>query len=228
MAVKKAQIKLDPPSELVFKDVRKGSSQVKLTITNLSADEAVHFKVKTTAPKRYCVRPNQGKIDASSSVEVMLILQQLGSDEVRTDKADKFLVQAVSAPADRDTKDVFNDVPKDVLTEVKLRCKFQVELLDQVQEEDLESKNSLQSLDPTPSSSTSDKPQLEVLKAENARLTAENLKIKEAMVEAKKHVNTSISQQSASRQAATAAAKNDMLPLLVAAFVLGVLLGWYF
>jgi hypothetical protein len=32
--------------------------------------EPVAFKVKTTAPKQYCVRPNSGRIEANQSVEV--------------------------------------------------------------------------------------------------------------------------------------------------------------
>ncbi len=32
--------------------------------------EPVAFKIKTTAPKQYCVRPNSGRIEANQSVEV--------------------------------------------------------------------------------------------------------------------------------------------------------------
>lgn len=33
-------------------------------------DRNVCFKVKTTAPRRYCVRPNSGIIDAGTSINV--------------------------------------------------------------------------------------------------------------------------------------------------------------
>lgn len=33
-------------------------------------DRNVCFKVKTTAPRRYCVRPNSGVIDAGTSINV--------------------------------------------------------------------------------------------------------------------------------------------------------------
>uniref|UniRef100_A0A2K5YHE4 MSP domain-containing protein n=1 Tax=Mandrillus leucophaeus TaxID=9568 RepID=A0A2K5YHE4_MANLE len=33
-------------------------------------DRNVCFKVKTTAPRRYCVRPNSGIIDAGASINV--------------------------------------------------------------------------------------------------------------------------------------------------------------
>lgn len=33
-------------------------------------DQTILFKIKTTAPKRYCVRPNSGVLEAHSSLEV--------------------------------------------------------------------------------------------------------------------------------------------------------------
>jgi hypothetical protein len=33
-------------------------------------DKKILFKIKTTAPKKYCVRPNCGAIDPKSSVEI--------------------------------------------------------------------------------------------------------------------------------------------------------------
>lgn len=40
-----------------------------LLVTN-NNDDPVMFKVKTTAPKQYCVRPNAGRIEPKSQVEV--------------------------------------------------------------------------------------------------------------------------------------------------------------
>lgn len=41
-------------------------------------NEPVAFKVKTTAPKQYCVRPNSGRIEPHSEVEVQgNVLQRL-------------------------------------------------------------------------------------------------------------------------------------------------------
>eukprot|EP00124_Ichthyophonus_hoferi_P001658 Ihof_evm6s92 gene=Ihof_evmTU6s92 len=122
----KANISLSPSGELLFVNASKASVEVKLDITNLSLSETVHFKVKTTAPWRYCVRPNQGKIAPSSTTEVSVLLQQLAVEDIRQDKTDKFLVQAVNAEGDRDTKEVFSDVAKENInvTEVRLNCRF--------------------------------------------------------------------------------------------------------
>lgn len=40
-----------------------------LKLTNPS-DKRVCFKVKTTAPRRYCVRPNSGAIDPGASINI--------------------------------------------------------------------------------------------------------------------------------------------------------------
>ena len=47
-----------------------------LVLTNTSA-KSVAFKVKTTAPKRYCVRPNSSVIKPQESIEVRILMQPL-------------------------------------------------------------------------------------------------------------------------------------------------------
>jgi len=34
------------------------------------SDKKVCFKIKTTAPKRYCVKPNSGVVDPTSEVQI--------------------------------------------------------------------------------------------------------------------------------------------------------------
>ncbi|KAG5457011.1 MAG: hypothetical protein BJ554DRAFT_3090, partial [Olpidium bornovanus] len=41
-----------------------------LHVTNRHPDQSVAFKVKTTAPKQYCVRPNSGKIKPGETVQI--------------------------------------------------------------------------------------------------------------------------------------------------------------
>ncbi|KAJ7134695.1 PapD-like protein [Mycena epipterygia] len=65
-----------------------------LTITNHNA-QPVAFKVKTTAPKLYCVRPNSGRVDPGQSIEVSVMLQPLKDEPPLNAKCkDKFLVQS--------------------------------------------------------------------------------------------------------------------------------------
>ncbi|VCW83785.1 unnamed protein product, partial [Gulo gulo] len=62
-------------------------------------DRNVCFKVKTTAPRRYCVRPNSGIIDAGASINVSVMLQPFDYDPNEKSKH-KFMVQSMFAPTD--------------------------------------------------------------------------------------------------------------------------------
>ncbi|KAI9492495.1 PapD-like protein [Zychaea mexicana] len=54
----------------------------------------VTFKVKTTAPKQYCVKPNTGKIEPNEQVVVQVFLQPMKEKFVEGYKCkDKFLIQ---------------------------------------------------------------------------------------------------------------------------------------
>jgi len=61
------------------------------------------FKVKTTAPKQYCVRPNSGKIEPGQAVDVSVVLQPMREDPPPDARCrDKFLVQSVLVPGSKD------------------------------------------------------------------------------------------------------------------------------
>ncbi|KAI9636041.1 PapD-like protein [Dioszegia hungarica] len=63
----------------------------------------VAFKVKTTAPKQYCVRPNSGRVESGESVEVQVLLQPLAVDPPPHAKCkDKFLVQSAFITPDEE------------------------------------------------------------------------------------------------------------------------------
>lgn len=99
-------IELDP-AELHFKrPFNKEVSQV-LRLHNPLSDPMA-FKVKTTAPKQYCVRPNSGRIESGGTVEVQVLLQAMKEDPPPDAKCrDKFLVQSVQITAEKE----FNNVP---------------------------------------------------------------------------------------------------------------------
>ncbi|KAG7271972.1 hypothetical protein CRUP_023852 [Coryphaenoides rupestris] len=89
---------LEPQHELKF---RGPFSDVITTTLKLSnpTDRNVCFKVKTTAPRRYCVRPNSGIIDAGTSINVSVMLQPFEYDPNEKSKH-KFMVQSMLAPPD--------------------------------------------------------------------------------------------------------------------------------
>lgn len=70
-----------------------------MQLTNTTGDR-VAFKVKTTSPKKYCVRPSSGIIEPNGVKEVQVILQSQREPPVSyADCRDKFLVQCIKVDA---------------------------------------------------------------------------------------------------------------------------------
>lgn len=93
--------------------------------------QPVAFKVKTTAPKQYCVRPNSGRIEPGEKVEVQVLLQPLKEEPpVNAKCRDKFLVQSAVISADKETlsiTDLWAVLERDAkssIAEHKIRCAF--------------------------------------------------------------------------------------------------------
>ncbi len=112
-----------------------------MTIQNdLNAQFA--FKVKTTQPRRYIVRPNQGLIDAGKAVNISFTMNPKDCDDLikegLEDSGDKFLVQNIQVTAnffDRvvvksakeqsdELTDMWNTSNKRDIVSQKLRCRF--------------------------------------------------------------------------------------------------------
>lgn len=94
-------ISVFPDKELGFK--KPFSSVVKqiVTIQNTSNVVQIAFKIKTTAPKQYCVRPNSGRLAPGESMQVQVLLQAMKEDPSDDFKCkDKFLIQAIKVPHD--------------------------------------------------------------------------------------------------------------------------------
>lgn len=60
---------LDPSNELKFRGPFDDYVSVSLTIRNPTL-KRIAFKIKTTAPKRYCVKPNSGVLDPEQNMKV--------------------------------------------------------------------------------------------------------------------------------------------------------------
>ncbi|NP_001376384.1 vesicle-associated membrane protein-associated protein A [Excalfactoria chinensis] len=116
---------LDPPTDLKFKGPFTDVVTTNLKLRNPS-DRKVCFKVKTTAPRRYCVRPNSGIIDPGSSVIVSVMLQPFDYDPNEKSKH-KFMVQTIYAPPNiSDMEAVWKEAKPDELMDSKLRCVFEM------------------------------------------------------------------------------------------------------
>ncbi|KAG7455488.1 hypothetical protein MATL_G00257240 [Megalops atlanticus] len=116
---------LDPPNDLRFKGPFTDVVTTNLKLKNPS-DRPVCFKVKTTAPRRYCVRPNSGLIDAGATVTISVMLQPFDYDPNEKSKH-KFMVQTIFAPPNAsDMEAVWKDAKPDDLMDSKLRCIFEL------------------------------------------------------------------------------------------------------
>ncbi|GAA5952761.1 hypothetical protein JCM3765_002267 [Sporobolomyces pararoseus] len=128
-------VQLMPSSQLGFQRPLTTLVKRTLSVSNHNS-QAIAYKVKTTAPKQYCVRPNSGRIEPGETVEVQVLLQPMKEDPPAGTKCrDKFLVQSVVITPERENipltelwgvvekdKDSANGV--DQIHEQKIRCTY--------------------------------------------------------------------------------------------------------
>ncbi|CAK9152139.1 unnamed protein product [Ilex paraguariensis] len=88
-------------------------------------DQYIAFKVKTTNPKKYSVRPNTGIVQPGSTCNVNVTMQAQKEAPPEMQCKDKFLIQSVIAPNGVTPKDItpemFNKEDGKVVDEFKLR-----------------------------------------------------------------------------------------------------------
>ncbi|KAH3677185.1 hypothetical protein WICMUC_001766 [Wickerhamomyces mucosus] len=100
------------PNLLEFRPPFTKPSTEIITITNHS-NETAAFKVKTTAPKVYCVRPNAAIVEPNQSIDVSIILLGLKEEPTQDYKCnDKFLIVALPSPYDLGESTVAESWPK--------------------------------------------------------------------------------------------------------------------
>ncbi|XP_059160783.1 vesicle-associated membrane protein/synaptobrevin-binding protein-like [Physella acuta] len=140
MANREQALLLEPAGELRFKGPFTDVVTADLNLTN-PTDKRICFKVKTTAPKRYCVRPNSGILEPKKSIVVAVMLQPFDYDPTEKNKH-KFMVQSMFAPDNVvDNHEVlWKDAPPESLMDTKLKCVF--ELPDGVQQQTMTSESS--------------------------------------------------------------------------------------
>ncbi|KAK6920309.1 Major sperm protein (MSP) domain [Dillenia turbinata] len=115
------------PQELQFPFELKKQISCALHLSN-STDNYVAFKVKTTNPKKYCVRPNTGVVLPRSTCDVIVTMQAQREAPPDMQCKDKFLLQSVVASPGATAKDItpemFNKESGDHVEECKLRVAY--------------------------------------------------------------------------------------------------------
>ncbi|PHH64244.1 hypothetical protein CDD81_4858 [Ophiocordyceps australis] len=115
------------PLELSFRRPFTEEVSQTLTIKNTTSSPLA-FKVKTTAPKQYCVRPNAGRIEPGQDFDVTVLLQAMKSDPpLETKCRDKFLVQSAPITAEKEfvpIASVLEKADKGQIQERKIRVSW--------------------------------------------------------------------------------------------------------
>ncbi|KAH8673006.1 PapD-like protein [Ilyonectria robusta] len=115
------------PFELSFQRPFVAEVAQTLTIKNPNT-VPVAFKVKTTAPKQYCVRPNAGRIEPGKAFDVTVLLQAMKTEPPADARCrDKFLVQSAPITSDKEFASIANvldTTDKALLQERKIRVNW--------------------------------------------------------------------------------------------------------
>ncbi|CAA7391597.1 unnamed protein product [Spirodela intermedia] len=93
------------PLELTFPFELKKQISCSLQLSNKTEDY-VAFKVKTTNPKKYCVRPNTGVVLPRSTSDIIVTMQAQKEAPADLQCKDKFLVQSVTVSPGSTLKDI--------------------------------------------------------------------------------------------------------------------------
>uniref|UniRef100_A0A0D9VJ59 MSP domain-containing protein n=1 Tax=Leersia perrieri TaxID=77586 RepID=A0A0D9VJ59_9ORYZ len=112
------------PSELKIPFELKRTNSGILELTN-KTDQSVAFKVKTTNPKKYAVRPTTGVIPPWGSSGITVSMQPPKEIPADYHCKDKFLIQSVVVPESTTLhSDLFSKEPGKVVEEFKLRVVY--------------------------------------------------------------------------------------------------------
>ncbi|CAN6460793.1 unnamed protein product [Victoria cruziana] len=102
------------PNELRFPFELKKQISCSLQLTN-QTDHYVAFKVKTTNPKKYCVRPNTGIVLPRSTCDVVVTMQAQREAPPDMQCKDKFLIQSVVTTDGATQKDITPEMVSSVV-----------------------------------------------------------------------------------------------------------------
>uniref|UniRef100_A0A6P4EGL4 Vesicle-associated membrane protein-associated protein A n=1 Tax=Drosophila rhopaloa TaxID=1041015 RepID=A0A6P4EGL4_DRORH len=120
---KAGKLSLDPCDGIVFEGPFDRSVCKKLVIRNPSDSQRVAFKMKTTTPKLFFVRPNIGILEPGEKVNVDIFMQPLLQEPPQ--KRHKFLLLAAEATGDMSDMQQFWKLqrPEDVW-DAKIKCEL--------------------------------------------------------------------------------------------------------
>ncbi|XP_054719441.1 vesicle-associated membrane protein-associated protein B-like isoform X2 [Uloborus diversus] len=164
---------LEPATELHFVGPFTDVVTSTLKLVN-PLDRRVCFKVKTTAPKKYCVRPNSGVLKPKQVINVAVMLQPFDYNPNEKNKH-KFMVQTMIVPdGDVNIDNLWQNPPPESLMDSKLRCVFDMP------EETVKNASNIESeLKKIYDENKTLKKEIELLNRENEQLRAEEQRLRQ-------------------------------------------------
>ncbi|KAK2717549.1 hypothetical protein QYM36_006362 [Artemia franciscana] len=155
-----------------------------MSLTNRT-DKRVCFKVKTTAPKKYCVKPTTGILEANSTVYILVNLQPFDVNDPLETVKHKFQIQSAVVPEEFTNLDnVWKELAPEEIQDWKLKCFLDIptQLKEIAEKKVSEQGTSAERLDATPpkikneADSGEPSPPIEQRLVEAERRAAEELK----------------------------------------------------
>ena len=169
---------LEPPVELKFKGPFTEVVTADLKLSN-PTKKCICFKVKTTAPKQYYVRPNNGLIEPGAVTHVAVMLQPFHYDPNEKNRH-KFLVQTLVVPdgVTEIQESLWKDTPPEQLMESKLKCIFDIdpEMLQSLSQQ--KSQNAANKMKGDGKTSEDIKTELSQHREEDAKLKSEGVRMR--------------------------------------------------
>ncbi|XP_044759642.1 vesicle-associated membrane protein/synaptobrevin-binding protein [Coccinella septempunctata] len=221
---------IEPQNELKFKGPFNVPVTSYMKLTNPS-ETTVFFKIKTTAPKKYCVRPNSGKLLPKEVAEIAITLQPLESGIDKNKH--KFMVQSCFVPEvlPEDNINPFNVdrmwkmLPPEEFMDSKLKCVFELPPeeanKERKQEEPVEA--SPNAVPPAvPNDQTNVVTELKELRESEHSLRQENIRLKEEVLRLKMENRGNLKTETVNKYQPPASQEN-MAVLIIVAVVLGIL-----
>lgn len=117
-------LRLNPNDLITFKNENDELSG-QFTITNMD-ESAISFKIRTTSPEKFRVRPSSGTLPPGLSQTVLIVVQP--GFQLRTVTKDRFLVMSVQIPktdlSAKELADVWQNSSGSKVDEYRLKCNF--------------------------------------------------------------------------------------------------------
>ncbi|XP_034481376.1 vesicle-associated membrane protein-associated protein A [Drosophila innubila] len=118
-----AMLVVDPPEELVLEGPFNRAVCKKILVFNPSKTDRVAFKLKTTTPKLFFVRPNVGMVMPEETVTIDIFVHPICSDQ--NVQRHKFLMQAAEANGNiGDLHEFWKTLPTPAIWDTKIKVKL--------------------------------------------------------------------------------------------------------